>query len=127
MGIKVVDNGNLRDSDNVSLAEKVLKLRQTKDHWAVIDLLVKAWAQRAPDEEKAMKVQIEEYKDMLADSKYGQTKGGKDFERRFTIAFPQRLMLMIRTQYKPTELVMDSKFYREFARRYPAFQIPDKL
>ncbi len=127
MGVNIINNGRIRDSEDVSLADYLLTLRKNKDPWDVIEALVAVWGKKAPLEVKAMKIQIEEYRDMLADKKFGQTKGGKDFQRRFTIAFPYDLMMLIRTQYQPTELIMDSAFYKEFARRFPSFQIPDKL
>lgn len=120
------ESGKLRDADHVDIVEKILQLRKSKDPWVVIDELVKLWAQNAPDEEKAQKIQIDEYKEQLKDPKFGQTIGGKHFDRRFLIAIPQRLMLMIGSQYKPDELKRDSKFYQKFAKRYPFFKIAER-
>lgn len=127
--ILVPDNGKLRTAADVQLADEVIRLKNQKDPWAVVDLLVKAWAKKAPYEEKAMKLNVRDYRENLTDKKYGQTKDGKHMERRFTVAFPKTLFLMIGAIYKPAdkEFVMDNKFYAEFARRYPAFQIPDKV
>jgi hypothetical protein len=111
----------------VDLVEKITKLRRDKDPWIIIDQLVDLWAKIAPDEENAQKIQINEYREQLIDPKFGQTAGGKHFERRFTIAIPQRLMLMIRSQYKPDELKTDAKFYQKFAKRYPFFKISEKI
>lgn len=120
------DYGHIRDADNVDIVEKIIQLRKTKDPWIVIDELINLWAKTAPDEEEAQKIQISEYKEQLSDPMFGQTRGGKEFDRRFTIAIPQRLMLMIRSQYKPDELKMDSVFYRQFGKRYPFFKVSEK-
>ena len=124
--MKVVSNGRLRDAEDVQLAEKIIELKNTKDHWAVIDLLVKVWAKKSPDEVKAQKVVIQGYKNSLTDKKFGQTSGGKDFERRFILSFPQNLRMMIGAVFK-NDLVIDSKFFAEFGRRYPFFMVPEKL
>lgn len=125
--ILIQDNGKIRKYEDIELAEKVVQIRNKKDPWAVIDHLIKLWVERAPDEEEAIKINIDEYREVQKDKVYGQTLLGKDQERRFTIAFPRSLMLMIRTQYKAEELPMDKKFYKEFARRYPAFKVAQKV
>ncbi len=122
----IIDNGKFRESGNVLLAEKVVKLRQKGDVWTVIDELVKLWVEIAPEDEAAMKVNVKEYRDNQLDKKFGQTLHGKEQERRFVMAFPRSLYLMIRSQYKADEFPMDSKFFKEFGKRYPAFKIAEK-
>lgn len=125
--IVVQENGKIRRVEDIELAEKIVEARNTKDPWVVIDQMVKLWAARAPEEEKMMQVNVQQHRETQVDQEYGQTKHGQDFERRFVIAFPQSLMLLIRTQYKAAELQMDSKFYKEFAKRYPAFKVAQKV
>lgn len=122
-----VDNGKIRGADDVALADKVLETKKNKGVWDTIDLLVEAWAKKTPEEFNGFKVQMEDYRDNLSDPTYGQTNGGRNQERRFTMVFPQRLFLMIRSIYKSQELPMDRKFYNEFGRRYPLFRVPEKL
>ena len=127
MVLLTVDNGKIRKAESIQAAEKIIEMRQKRGIWDVIDELIKIWAKIAPDEEQAVKMNIADYRENLNDRKFGQTVGGKHMDRRFTLAFPRSLMLMIRSQYKADELPMDKKFFFEFARRYPAFQIPEKL
>lgn len=127
MSILVQDNGKIRKAEDVLVAEKVIATRQKKDPWSVIDELIKVWVKIAPDEEQAVRMNIADYRAAQHDKKFAQTLGGKQMERRFTMAFPRSLMLMIRTQYKADELPMDSKFFAEFARRYPAFKVAEKI
>lgn len=124
--IFIAENGKIRNYDDVEVAENILKARADKDPWEVIDMLVELWAKKSPDDVQAMKINIDEYREVQEDKAFGQTKGGKDFQRRFTLSFPENLMLMIRTQYKAEELPMDSKFYRKFAERYPFFKVAEK-
>lgn len=121
----VYAGGKVRDSDDVELADAIIKARQ-KSPWEVIDLLVKAWARRSPDEVKAVKIDINDRREMLNDKEYGTTMGGNDMERRFTLIFPTTLQSMIRTQYKAADLPFDRKFYQEFSKRYPGFKIAEK-
>ena len=125
-GIVINENGKIRTVENVELAEKIVKDRALRDPWVVIDSMVKIWTKNAPEEEEAMKVNVEQYREGLVDKEFGQTLMGRDQERRFTLAFPRSLMLMIRTQYKADELQMDKEFFREFGKRYPAFKISEK-
>lgn len=124
--IYIDDNGKVRDFTKVELAEDVVKLRNNKDYWEVIDKLVKIWAQTAPDDEKAMMINIDQYKETLIDKEFGQTKGGKQHERRFMLAFPMSLQLLIRTQYKAQELPFDRNFFRTFVKKYPHFKVAQK-
>lgn len=124
--IVVADNGRIRKLDDVELAEDVIKAKNSKDTWTVIDKLVNAWAKRAPEEEKAVMINVGQYREQVVDKKFGQTLLGKDQERRFKLSFPYSLMMMIRSIYKQEDLKMDDKFFDEFAKRYPAFRVAEK-
>lgn len=119
-------SGLPRNSKDVELVEEVIRLKNTKGHWAVIDKLLEAWSQRAPDEVNALQIEIEDHRENLTDKRFGTTAGGKDFDRRLRMAFPRELMVMIRAIYKVDELPMDNKFYTEFLTRYPFFRIAEK-
>ncbi len=124
--IVIADNGKIRKVEHIELAEKVIEMRNQKDPWKVIAKLVEGWTKTAPDEVQAILINVDEYKEMTQDKKFGTTLGGKDQERRFKLAFPANLQLMIRTQYKADELPFDQKFYAEFGKRYPAFKVAEK-
>lgn len=127
MGQLVIEDAGLpRDTDDVELAEEVFKLKNQKDEWAVIDKLLEAWAKKAPENVDALEIEIEDHRENLTDKEFGQTAGGKDFERRFKMMFPKQLLLMIRTIYRPDELEFDRDFQRKFAKRYPFFRVAEK-
>ena len=121
----VYDNGKIRDSDDIELADAILKANK-KGPWETIDLLVKAWMRRSPEEVQAIKIDVSDRREMLNDKEYGTTMGGNDMERRFTLIFPTSLQALIRTQFKADTLPFNREFYREFSRRYPGFKIADK-
>lgn len=125
--IFIQENGKIRNLDDVELAEKVVEARKNKDPWEVIDSLLKVWAERAPDDEKSVMINVDQYRETQHDKVYAQTLHGKDQERRFTLAFPYSLQQMIRSQYKADVLPFDRDFFREFGRRYPAFKVAQKI
>lgn len=124
--IVISENGKIRNVANIELAEKIVDMRKKVDPWVLIDKLVDVWTKNAPDEVEAMQINLDQYRETLIDKEYGTTLHGKDQERRFQLAFPKSLMLMIRTQYKAEELPMDKKFFAEFAKRYPFFRVAQK-
>lgn len=128
MGISVVDGpkNKIRDSSDVLLAEKIIGMKSNKNPWEVIGELVDAWMKRTPEEFNAYKTYIEDTRRVQIDSKYGKTRN-QDHDRRFMLVFPEPLMAMIRAVYKPADLPMDKEFFREFARRFPFFRIPEKI
>ncbi len=119
-------SGMPRAAKDVELAEEVFKLKNTRDHWAVIDKLLDAWSKRATDEVDALQIEIEDHRENLTDKKFGTTSGGTDFDRRFKLVFPRQLMVMIRSIYRADELPMDNDFMVEFVKRYPFFRVAEK-
>lgn len=123
----VEDNGKKRLKSDVDFVDEVIKLKNTRGQWAVIDKLIDRWIKSSPEETHALKIQLEDQREMLIDKEFGTTKGGKDMERRFTLVFPLRLQQMIRAVYSVEELNFDSKFYREFVEHYPQFRVAEKI
>lgn len=124
--IYIDEKGRTMDSDKASFADKIMDLRQKGDQWVVIDELIKYWLATDPDEVQAVKIDIEDQREMLTDKEFGTTKLGGAMERRFKLLFPTKIMLLIRSVYKEDELKMDKDFYDEFATRYPGFRVAEK-
>ena len=124
--IFINENGRIRNFNDVELAEDIIKKKANQDPWVVIDDLINIWAKKSPDEVEALEINVDEYRESLVDKKFGQTLLGKDQERRFKLAFPKTLMLMIRSIYKSEELPMDEKFFTKFGEKYPVFKISEK-
>lgn len=123
----IYNNGKVYDSEDLAFVERVVELRKNKDPWVVIDELIRYWGKKAPDEEEALQIMINDQKEFMEDPVYGQTSGGGDVERRLILAFPMTLQLLIRSQYKADELPFDMPFYKEFLKRYPMFQVAQKV
>jgi len=123
----ISENGIPRSHADAEAVNKIVEARRKEDTWEVIDLLLKLWAQSVPDEVEAININIDEYKESLNDKEFATTKGGGDMDRRFMLSFPNRLMQMIRTQYKVEELQFDKKFYQTFAKKYPFFMVAEKV
>lgn len=123
----ITDNGKVRDMDHIDFAENISKLRASGDMWAVIEELVKFWGKNAKDDEEAMRINLDQYRETQSDSKFATTTGGKDMERRFIMAMPKTLTLLIRTQYKADELPFDRDFYQKFATKFPFFKVAEQI
>src|SRR6266704_1055147 len=95
----VEDNGKKRLKNDVDFVDEIIKLKNTKGQWAVIDKLIDRWVKSAPEETHALKIQLEDQREMLTDKEFGTTAGGKEMERRFTLVFPLRLQQMLRAVY----------------------------
>ena len=124
--IPVVDNGKIRNNHDVLFAEMAIQLKKNKGVWDVIEFLLKRWMSDSPDEVKAFKVHIDNTRSDQIDKEFGQTRD-KTMDRRLVVVFPFELQRMIRALYPATELKMDTEFFNEFAKRFPAFRIPEKM
>jgi hypothetical protein len=120
------EKGRLLTSEKYELVDRIMKMRANNDPWVVIDELVKYWIKNAPEEVQALKINVSDAKEILIDKKFGQTKGGKDMERRFQLIFPTGLQNLIRGVYKTEELPFDREFYRKFSKKYPGFRVAEK-
>lgn len=122
----VIENGRIRNAEDVSFADLVIKTKNNKGMWPTIELLLQYWMSKTPEDVKAFKVQVQDTRSDLRDKKFGQTKD-KNMERRLTVVFPEALHNLIRVVYPASEMKMDREFFNEFAKRFPAFRIPDHL
>lgn len=123
--VLTVSNGRIRKGSDLLFVEEVAKSKE-KGIWPTIELLMQFWASKAPEEVKAFKIQIDDTRDNLRDKEFGQTPD-KNMNRRLTVVFPQALHDLIRVVFPANELKMDKEFFNEFATRFPAFRLPEKL
>lgn len=120
------ENGKIRSAVKSEFADKIMELKEKGDPWAVVEELVKYWVKSSPEEVTAVKLDVQDRREMLVDKEYGTTLHGGAMERRFKLLFPTTLMLLIRSVYPHSELRMDKEFYDEFATRYPGFRVAEK-
>lgn len=128
MGIFVVDSGSglIRKSEDVQLADRLVQMRKNKDHWEVIEEIIFSWIEREKEDFMGFKVYLDGVRETRIDKKFGSTPD-KDFDRRMIMMFPMKIQQMIRSLYTAQELPFDKKFFREFARRFEFFKIPEKI
>ena len=117
----------VRKDKDISFADRVTALKKQNKLWEVIETIMQEWAERSPEDFQGFKIQVGDHRRNLSDRRFAETKDGKDMNRRFIVAFPYHVQRMIRAVYSAEELPMDQSFFREFAKRYPAFQIPEKI
>lgn len=125
--IIVNDNGKIRNVEDIEFAEKITDMRKEQDPWEVIAELITVWAKTTPDDVEAISINLGQYREAQKDKEFAQTEQGGDYERRFQLAFPKNLMLMIRSQYKAEDLPFDREFFAEFVKRYPFFRVSEKI
>lgn len=130
----IVDEEKIRPAKDVAYAEAIMKAKR-RGPWEAVTLIIDAWASKNPQEIKAFKFQVDDFKSGLHNKEYGLTKDSahasgrsKDnHDRRIVAMIPQAVHNMIRAVFNEKELKMDREFYREFATRFPMFRIPEKL
>ena len=123
--MKIYDalTNKLLDDSTVQLAEKLLKLRKTENHWTVIRVIVDAWKKESPARWDSFLFSVKE-KQKSRLNKYGSSKSKN---LRYLIDMPTKVYQLIRVLYPVEELSMDKKFFREFAKRFKEFAVPEKI
>ncbi len=119
-------SGVVRSIKDMEFVDHLLEARRKKKPWEIIDMIVERWAQSAPKQFEVFKVHLENTRQDMKDKKFASTDS-KTADRRMTMIFPTQLHSMIRSVYKADELVMDKEFNVDFCKRYPFFQVPEKL
>lgn len=114
------------NAQSIHAVDKIMDLKEKKSPWEVIELLTKMWIEKSPEEFEGHKVSISDLKETRKDPKFGKTED-KNMDRRLIMVFPTELQRMIRKVYPVEELQFDKKFFQEFATRFKAFKIPEKL
>ena len=105
-----------------------IKKNNGSNPWPVIECCIKIWQDSSPKEWKAYIVEINDLRNTRKDPKFASTydrvQGGS---LRYILDIPEKVIKMIRCVYDVDELPMNKKFFHEFARRFPKFQIAQKL
>jgi hypothetical protein len=113
----------LVDSKTYSAADRLVKLRNTKPMWEVIDAVLDFWIKSQPKQWKAHLIEIEDIKK----TRSNEWASTKDKSLRFMLDIPEKILLMIRKLYDVHDCPMDKKWMLKFARRYPKFIVADRL
>jgi hypothetical protein len=117
----IVTNGQIRPSWAVTAVDTLLEKVRTKPMWEVIDFIVSVFVKNHPEYLKDFHEAQKDRRKTLKNP-HGSTKS-KEF--RHLVAIPQNLSDLIEYFYKDDIHYNSKRFWREFARRYPAFSVPE--
>lgn len=120
MDLSIIENGKVRSLQDIRDVDALLQKVRGKGVWEVTDFIIKIFEKRFPEYSHAIGVANQERKKDLLRS----TGSNKDRGMRHLISMPPQLkdlMDYFLVNYEnPT-------FWREFARRYPQYRVPDKI
>jgi len=117
----------LADVRAVEHLEK-LKKKHGNDIWPVIEACIKIWSDKHPDQWRSFLMDMSELRETRKDRKFASsTDKATGGILRYTLDIPEKLIMIIRAVYAPEELAMDKEFFHTFARKFPSFQVAEKL
>lgn len=129
MGLQVINNGVIRDSDHIHIVDHLLKLKKNKPFWEVVEEVVKAWKGRNPEEWESYVIHLDAVKkDQKVTGRGWRGVSRSDgIERSLVVDLPVWIDMCLRVLYRGDEVQFDKKFYRTFARKFPIFRIREKV
>jgi hypothetical protein len=133
MTIAVVDeSGNIRKSEDVQAVDMLLKLRETKPFWEVVEGVVSYWMKKDKSRWESYILHLDAVKKDQKQTRVGnsQWRGvsrADGIERSLVVDFPVWIDMCLRVLYKGDSVEFNQEFYREFAHRFPVFRIREKV
>jgi hypothetical protein len=117
----IVTNNRIRPSWAVQAVDTLLEKVRTKPMWEVIDFIVSVFVKNHPEYlnkfNESQKLRRKTLKNPHASN--------KEKDMRHLVAIPQNLSDLIEYFYRDDIQYNSKRFWREFARRYPAFSVPE--
>lgn len=116
----------------IRAADKLLKMKAKHNVWTVIKEVLKIWSELNPKQYKSHLVEVSDVKKSRKTTSVGSkhfsgiSKAGGSYNA-YLLDIPEKVIYMIRTIYSPEELPFDKKFYKEFARRFPAYKVMERI
>lgn len=104
--------------------DKLLKSVRHKNIWEIVDFCIMVWAKKHPEDHKKFLKEAQNYKK----SRKKETGATQDNTRRTLVAIPHEIDYLLQKIAKHRiEEYGRTKFYRDFAKRYPGFRTSEKL
>lgn len=130
--MKIYDHyGIPHDTGDIAAADALLRLKRESgsDPWPVIRKCINLWSEKHPDRWESYLFDLGKVKSTRKDRKFAasRTNYGATGTLRYTIDLPEPVYLMIRCIYDDSELPMNRQFFQEFGRRFPIFQVAEKI
>lgn len=117
----------------VTGVDKILKLKQVKSQWEVIEEIIRFWASFRPTEYQSYLIDLKRLKESRKITKVGSKEfSGISKDRgtggylNYLVDIPLTVYQLIRRVYDADELKMDKKFFLKFAKKFPAFKVSQK-
>lgn len=115
--------GEPRQVTDIEAIRRLMKLRQTKDVWIVVEECLRIWSSKRPQEYKSHLIELKDIKETRRD-KFASSKTEMF---RYTLDIPETVIFMLRKLYTVQELPMDRKFFRTWAKKFPRMQVAEKI
>lgn len=116
----------------VQAADELIKLKNNKGPWEVIEKVIEMWKSTNPTDYKSYIIQLEDMKSRGKVANVGNkhfTHTSKDKATggilRHELDIPLKVTYMIRKIYP--DLQMDKKFFKKWARKFPQMVISKRV
>ena len=124
--------GKKKKLSDIRAVDNLFRLKQANggNPWPVIEEILKLWEAKAKRLNQwnsylfNLESTKETRKNKFAASKADPVHGGI---LRYILDIPEFVVYAIRMVYNADELPMDKRFNEEFARRFPNFQVAEKI
>ena len=111
------------DYQYIQLIDKIVETKKKNDLWGVVELCLKLWELKKPQEYKSYIIEIKKVRDTRKNA-FGSTKS---HSLRYLIDFPQDVQFYLRKIYTAEELDMNKQFFREAWKRFPQLRVAEKV
>ena len=124
------ETGTMRHIEHIRLADEMIALKKTSgsNPWPVIEKCIDVFKKIRPQQYKSFLFDLGETKATRKEKKFASTydkvHGGY---LRYTLDIPEYVVYLIRKIYNVDELPMNRQFFIEFAKRFPAMKVAEKL
>lgn len=117
----IVTNGHIRPSEVVSAVDGLMYKMKKKGLWESLDFMIRIWSERNPEVTKQF---LKEQHMIKTTRKKHAAFSNKT--NRLLVSLPAEIHHFL-TVFWDTEIqnMGTKRFYREVARRYPFFKIPE--
>lgn len=110
------------NAKTLMFADAVMKAKNEKGPWAVMDLIIQHWSESNPKRYNSFILQTEETRASRGNS-YGSNKAKT---LRMKVSIPEDVINRFRKIYHSDEFTFDKDFLNKLWERYPQFRIAER-
>jgi hypothetical protein len=118
-------HGEPRQVSDIEAATRLIQLKEKhgSDVWPVVEECLRIWIAKKPQEYKSFLLDLKDMRETRS-NKYASSKTEMF---RYTLDIPETVVYMLRKLYTTSELPMDKKFFRTWARKFPKMRVAEKI